>query len=160
MGLSRAWAHWKSTSTLLLPTALALEYEARIGWCLVCCAGGDRVWLWASSAFHMASCISQGTVWVSANQAKNVLISGTGAMVFIQGFSQKAFQMSHWEVYFQTSVQDRTCQPLCSRCPWAAFSRLLKESQTQDLDCTSEGWPEIGVNKKLSFSSLLKNFIR
>lgn len=30
------------------------------------------------------------------------------AMVFIQGLSQKAFQMFHWEVYFQTSVQDPT----------------------------------------------------
>lgn len=30
------------------------------------------------------------------------------AMVFIQGLSQKAFQMFHWEVYFQTSVQDQT----------------------------------------------------
>lgn len=37
-----------------------------------------------------------------------------GVTVFIQGLSQKAFQILHGEIYFQISVQDQSTQSYVS----------------------------------------------
>ena len=87
VGLSKVRVHWKSTSALLCPRASALECEARAGWCLVWCDGGDTVWLWAPCAFHMALFISQGTARGPESRAKIVLTNGTRGY----GFYSRAF---------------------------------------------------------------------
>lgn len=94
VGLSRVQARWKST--LLCPRASALECEARVGWCLVWCDGGDRVWLWAPCAFHMASFISQGTAWVPENQAKIILTNGARGYGIYSGAFSEGFPNSPW----------------------------------------------------------------
>ena len=103
--------------------------------------------------------LSARTQWESQKaRPKQLWPMAQGVTVFIQGLSQKTFQIFHGEIYFQTSVQDQSTQSYVSlfaqSVPELLSASFSKNHSDSGFGLSLKEWPESRLYRKLSCASL------